>query len=264
MNVEEVANAMRARKHGSYWMARCVVHDDRSPSVSIRQEKNGVSIRCFAGCDTKDILAMLGLTFRDLGWNGSQDWKQRIQTKAARPAGNKKPLGRLEATYRYTDKHGELVAEKLRYEGKIFLWRKPKLAGGWEWKVDRENLPIYLLHEVVLAHTVFLVEGEKDADNLRKAIPFGKREGLAFTTAPNGAKSWRTDYTQWFRDRKVWIIPDTDVPGMKYARRAAGDIAKVAQWVRIVSVSPAKDVSDFLLLHTVAELSTRLREAAIQ
>lgn len=270
MNAQQFAHIVKGRRCGLGWVAKCPSHGDRTPSLGIRKSKKGhVLLRCFAGCDTKDILAALGLSLGDLyldeqreAWLAKKREAERLCPAIRKPA-ERKPLGKLEATYRYTDKFGELVAEKLRYEGKVFLWRKPKLTGGWEWKVDRATLPLYLLHEIAQAHTIYLVEGEKDADRLRAAIPVGKRGGIAVTTAPNGSKSWKPDYAQWFRDRKVWIIPDSDAPGMEYAAKAARDIAPQAAAVRIVSVAPAKDVSDYLLTHSLAELSVLMREAKL-
>lgn len=49
------------------WMARCPAHEDKSPSLSIREMEDGrVLLHCFAGCANGDILAVLGLRFGDL------------------------------------------------------------------------------------------------------------------------------------------------------------------------------------------------------
>jgi len=49
------------------WMARCPAHDDRSPSLSIRETDDGIILlRCFAGCSAADMLAAVGLELRDL------------------------------------------------------------------------------------------------------------------------------------------------------------------------------------------------------
>ena len=43
------------------WMAQCPAHDDRSPSLSIRDGNDGTAlIHCFAGCDYVDIRRELG------------------------------------------------------------------------------------------------------------------------------------------------------------------------------------------------------------
>ena len=51
----------------SRWIARCPSHDDRSPSLSIRECDDGkVLLKCFAGCETEDVLAAVGLSFSDV------------------------------------------------------------------------------------------------------------------------------------------------------------------------------------------------------
>ena len=47
-------------------MARCPAHEDRSPSLSIREDADKVLLHCFSGCDPEDVLAAVGLTWRDL------------------------------------------------------------------------------------------------------------------------------------------------------------------------------------------------------
>lgn len=44
------------------WIARCPAHEDKSPSLSIRELDDGrVLINCFAGCGAIDVLDSLGL-----------------------------------------------------------------------------------------------------------------------------------------------------------------------------------------------------------
>jgi hypothetical protein len=45
---------------GSTAMCRCPAHDDRSPSLSIRQGDRGLLVHCYAGCNNLDILRELG------------------------------------------------------------------------------------------------------------------------------------------------------------------------------------------------------------
>lgn len=60
MTGETIAKALGGRRVGATWMARCPVHDDRSPSLSIRAGKDGkVLVRCHAGCDQRDLIAAL-------------------------------------------------------------------------------------------------------------------------------------------------------------------------------------------------------------
>jgi hypothetical protein len=49
------------------WMAQCPAHEDKSPSLSIRQfDDDAVRVKCFAGCTTAEILASVGLNPSDL------------------------------------------------------------------------------------------------------------------------------------------------------------------------------------------------------
>lgn len=49
------------------WIAKCPAHDDRSPSLSIRETADGtVLLRCFTGCAAVDVVRSVGLELRDL------------------------------------------------------------------------------------------------------------------------------------------------------------------------------------------------------
>jgi putative DNA primase/helicase len=60
MTVEDIAKALGGRRAGAGWMARCPAHDDREPSLSIRQGKDAkVLVRCHAGCEQARLVAVL-------------------------------------------------------------------------------------------------------------------------------------------------------------------------------------------------------------
>lgn len=49
------------------WSARCPAHEDRGPSLSIRELDDGrVLLHCFAGCSVHEIVAAVGLELSDL------------------------------------------------------------------------------------------------------------------------------------------------------------------------------------------------------
>jgi hypothetical protein len=67
------ANALLSRLDGlrvtakGRWIARCPSHDDRTPSLSIRELEDGrVLLKCFGGCESESVLTALGLGFADL------------------------------------------------------------------------------------------------------------------------------------------------------------------------------------------------------
>ncbi len=163
-------------KGNGYFRVHCPAHDDHNPSLSVKEvEENGqrkVLLRCFAGCDKERILEELGLEWRDLyskqGSSGSEKSSHIV------------------ATYNYTDASGNLLHQTVRYEPKRFSQRCPDGKGGWEWSLKGIEPVLYCLPDVMRAvldgKTVFLVEGEKDADHAREEL------GITATTSPMGAK----------------------------------------------------------------------------
>ena len=69
MTIDALLNRLdgiRETGHGKY-VARCPAHDDKSPSLAIKDCGDGrVLLHCFAGCETQDVLIAIGLTFADL------------------------------------------------------------------------------------------------------------------------------------------------------------------------------------------------------
>ena len=55
MTAAELTRVLGGRWHGRYGTARCVIHDDRNPSLSIFEGDRGPTWKCFAGCDWRDI-----------------------------------------------------------------------------------------------------------------------------------------------------------------------------------------------------------------
>ena len=49
------------------WMAPCPAHNDRSPSLSIKETEDGkILLHCFAGCSVHEVVESMGLTLADL------------------------------------------------------------------------------------------------------------------------------------------------------------------------------------------------------
>ncbi len=48
------------------WLARCPAHDDKSPSLAIKEVGDRILIHCFAGCGVIDVLSAVGLEMADL------------------------------------------------------------------------------------------------------------------------------------------------------------------------------------------------------
>ena len=69
MSIETLISRLDGVKetgHGKY-VARCPAHEDRSPSLAIKECSDGrVLLHCFALCEVEDVLSAIGLQFADI------------------------------------------------------------------------------------------------------------------------------------------------------------------------------------------------------
>ena len=114
------------------------------------------------------------------------------------------------------------------------------------WSLEGVEPVLYHLPDVLRAAqsggTVWVVEGEKDADALA-------RLGLTATTAPMGAGKWRRSYSEALRGADVVVLPDNDQAGQAHADAVARSLRGIARRVRLLALPgiPQKgDVSDWL------------------
>jgi hypothetical protein len=67
MILEAILARLQAVRHsGEGWIARCPAHEDRNPSLSIRESNGKILLHCFAGCMVDAVCAALGIAVRDL------------------------------------------------------------------------------------------------------------------------------------------------------------------------------------------------------
>lgn len=159
----------------------------------------------------------------------------------------------LDTTYEYTDEKGKPVYYVDRYrwpnpfleppdgKAKEFVQRTPEHEG---LDPDTPHL-LYHLPEVVSAQEVFIVEGEKDVETLRKW-------GFVATTnsggaSKDGSSKWPNELNGWFTGKDVTIIADNDDAGKAHAQNLATMLSPVAKSVRSFAVSalPKGDVTDW-------------------
>jgi hypothetical protein len=83
MTAEDLLPRLEAvRRSSRGYRARCPAHDDKTPSLSVRDGERGVLVKCWAGCHLQDITAAIGLTVRDLFYDQAQDprvWRKARQ-----------------------------------------------------------------------------------------------------------------------------------------------------------------------------------------
>jgi hypothetical protein len=72
-SAELIAQHFGARAAGTgRWIARCPVHPDKSPSLSIAAGRDGrVLVRCWVGCDLAAVLKSAGLSMSSLFPSGA-------------------------------------------------------------------------------------------------------------------------------------------------------------------------------------------------
>ena len=169
--------------------------------------------------------------------------------------------GKITATYDYTDEHGNLLSQAVRWSPKGFSQRRRDGKGGWVSSVKGVRRLPYRLPELLAAppHApVFIPEGEKDADRLVGL-------GLAASCNPEGAGKWRSEYSQHFEGRRVVILPDNDDQGRGHALQVAQHLQLFAESVKVLELpglSDKGDVSDWLAAGGTREELVRLALAA--
>ena len=52
----------KVRRNNKGWTSRCPAHDDKHPSLSISEGNTGWLLKCWAGCDFRDIVDAAGLS----------------------------------------------------------------------------------------------------------------------------------------------------------------------------------------------------------
>jgi hypothetical protein len=225
---------------------------DRSLSVKLDAgSPDGFIVNSFANDDPiacKDyVREKLNLPAFKPNGNGRQRIADDEITRAVMAAAmgqshKSKPTGRVVAAFDYTDTDGVLLYQVLKYvEPKNFRQRRPDGNGGWIWNLQERRV-LYRLPEL-LKHpdaTVFVTEGEKDADRVAAL-------DLCATTVAAG--KWTPECIAALTGRDVLILQDNDDAGFKKALAAAQALHGTAKTIRLVSLPglPDKgDVSDWL------------------
>ena len=103
------------------WTARCPAHEDKSPSLAVREGEDGrVLLHCFGGCSTSDVLASIGMDMSDLFPAGDKR-RDVVSKPSMKPAFFARDLMRIihfEALIvqivAYDIAHGKLPTEETR------------------------------------------------------------------------------------------------------------------------------------------------------
>jgi hypothetical protein len=154
------------------------------------------------------------------------------------------------ATYDYTDEDGRLLFQVVRFADHKFLQRRPDGTGGWIWKRGG-RLVLYRLPELLAAKRagnghpprIYLCEGEKDCDRLRKDW------GVTATTNPGGAGNWDPEFDASFAGSETILLEDNDEAGRKRTAKLAPRLTRagaIVKVVRFTELPEGGDISDWL------------------
>lgn len=237
------------KKSGSGWSARCPAHDDRHASLSVSTGDDGrVLLRCHAGCDTAAIVAALGLGLADL-FPAKPDAPRAKRGGRAYPSAKdavaalERQHGPRSASWTYHDAAGQPVGQVVRWDKPSGKEIRPiaRRADGWHIAAMAEPRPLYRLPEVRNAPRVIVTEGEKCADAA------GSLGFMATTSAGGSQAANKTDWRP-LAGKEVWILPDHDEPGRKYAATVARTLVKLTPTpvVRVVMLPALPDHGDIV------------------
>lgn len=232
-----------ARETGSGWSARCPAHEDRHASLSVGEGDDGRAlVRCHAGCDVRDICAALGITTRALMASTAGDHRRNgrparnpvtvYPTAAAAVAELERRHGPRSATWTFHDAAGDPVGLVVRWDRAVGKDVRPvaRHQDGWRIGAMPAPRPLYRLPELGGAGLVVVAEGERCADAARGL-------GYTATTSAGGARAAsRTDWSP-LAGRDVWILPDHDEPGRRYAADVAEALGRLTPPARVTVVA---------------------------
>lgn len=214
--------------------------------------------QCFKQGNGDGIAALMWLR----GWTFSTavaELARHLGMATATVAHTNNGRPKIVTQYNYADEQGTLLFQVVRYEPKNFQQRRPKPGGDWVWSVKGVRVVPYRLPQLLAepARPAFVVEGEKDVDNLA-------RVGVLATCNAGGAGKWTAAHAVFLRGRNVVVLPDNDEAGRNHAQQVAASLRGIAASVRIVELPglpPKGDVSDWLAAGGTSEGLMPLVEA---
>jgi len=229
---------------GKQYHAKCPAHEDQHASLSVSEGDDGrILLNCHVGCTSQEIVSKLGLTINDL-------FSDDRTAPASKPE--------IVARYNYTDIDGNLLNQKTRFSDKSFSWSH-KENGKWT-RGHKGNPVLYNLPALKSSGTVYVVEGEKDVETM-------KRNGFISVCSAHGAGSgkWLPQYTEALKSRNVIVIPDNDTQGKNFAVETCNALAGHAASVKMIDLTdewsglPEKgDISDVFQMDKPNDVLTKL------
>ncbi|MGW0359263.1 toprim domain-containing protein, partial [Nocardia nova] len=266
------------RPSGSWVKYCCPVHEaggtGHHPSLAVKYDANQqrTKVKCFAGCDDRDVLDKLHLQVKDLFDNpierarGQRRAAPRLAPrkvtraeraidaaglplrKAKNDYGRQRSAWKTTATYPYAREDGTVAGEVVRREARFEHGRDKQFfqrrwsETGWE-DSGFEPIPFELprvLAAIEAGEPIYICEGEKDVLTAEAA-------GLTATTNAGGALSWSGEHAKWLTGAgEVVIVADHDAPGYRRAEKVMDSLAGRVGSVRVLRAATGKDLTDHI------------------
>jgi len=243
---ETLIEELHGHPSGSGFVAHCPAHDDQHESLSINVKNEKVLLHCHAGCSQETVIE--ALKARDL-WPVFLDEGSKNFSTRRPPHRSKKSNGKIVETYNYFNENEKLIYQVLRYFPKSFKQRRPDPdnPNNWIWNLEGIKPTLYRLPELIEAvkkgEMIFIPEGERDVKSLFSI-------GLTATCNPMGSGKWRDEFSKYFKNADVCILPDNDPLGLKHAQQIAESLFGTARSVKIIQLPGLKnkqDVTDWIM-----------------
>lgn len=228
-------------------MAKCPFHKDSTPSFSLNVSTG--LWNCHGGCGGGSVIDLIA---KFDGISPGEVLRRNEVSKepvaAPKPSAEDFKFATV-CAYNYESATGEVVYQVVRQHApcpekpsgyvKTFRQRRPGPGGSWIYNMEGIERVLYRLPDVLKAKTVWVVEGEKDADTLA---------GLGFVATCNvgGAGKWMEGYSEALAKRHVAICGDSDEPGKTHALEIFTSLTGKAKSARLIKLPEGfKDITEY-------------------
>jgi len=264
---ELLSRLKKVERKGNKATALCPAHRDKKPSLSISLVGKKILLHCHAGCEPESIVSAIDLEMPDL-FTDSDSTPFRAEVRRKPPtalevgASTGNPTDwKVKAVYDYTDESGAVLYYKERLERdngkKSFRQYRTDGNGAKVYNLDGVRRVPYNLKDLAKVREasgflkVFLVEGEKDSDNLKGL--HAENPLIARGVWVSSLKGWEETFNANITGAEVFIFRDHDSSGRKQADKAARIVSEVAKSVKVIDLFPdspekGQDVTDWIEL----------------
>ncbi len=277
MNSRELVHQLGGRWHGSSGVAQCPAHDDREPSLSVRDGDDGrLLTHCFSGCSPEAVWAAL----RDRGLAGGDAGPGTVRQVPRRRDNSDRGRSALDIWRATRPAQGSPVEDYLRSRGITRpIPHTIRYHPALKHPDIGQHLPALVAavadaaRKVTGIQRIFLTMDGRKAPLTRPKMALGTLRGGAVRLAPTtdrvwivegvedglalmqmmGEPAWAVLGTGGYKTvempdhiRQVILAPDGDDAGQDVIQEAAHRLAGQGREVRAAKLPPGRDWCDVL------------------